>query len=456
VTAEAVLVMDVGKTRSKLTLMDRRGAVLGARSRDNDTPVADGRRVLDVDGIWSWMTGAAGELARLAHIAAIVPVGHGAAAALIEGGRLAAPVLDYEVEPPAPIVAAYAPLRGSFADTCSPKLPLGLNLGLQLFWQEQLYPHLWPRRAQAALWPQFWAWKLCGELACEVTSLGCHTDLWRPYAHDFSDLARGRGWAQRLGPLTPSGAVLGPVRGDFAEQTGLPPDCAVLCGVHDSNASLHAVRGFDELAGGAFSLVSTGTWFVAFQAGGEPARLDAARDTLANVDVAGVPVPSARFMGGREFAAIVGGDFAAAGSLGEAEALVRRGVTTTPSFASGGPFPSAHGRIIGEVGSAGEHAALASLHLALMTHASLDLIGSSGPIVIEGRFADDAVLGQVLAALRPSQPVFACPSGDGVALGAARLWAPELRPRQSLRRMTAAGFDLAGYAARWRDGAEGG
>ena len=43
-------------------------------------------------------------------------------------------------------------------------------------------------------------------------------------------------------------------------------------------------------------------------AGGALDRLDAGRDMLANVDALGDPVPCARFMGGREFALIAGGE----------------------------------------------------------------------------------------------------------------------------------------------------
>ena len=48
-------------------------------------------------------------------------------------------------------------------------------------------------------------------------------------------------------------------------------------------------------------MVSTGTWVVIFAVGGDLDHLDPKRDTLANVDALGRAVPSARFMGGREF-----------------------------------------------------------------------------------------------------------------------------------------------------------
>jgi sugar (pentulose or hexulose) kinase len=449
---EAVLVLDVGKTHAKLTLVGLDETLIAARGRANATRFADGRQVLDADGIEAWLLATAGELAALAEVAAIVPVAHGATAALMSRGALAVPVLDYEQAIPDTVVAAYDLERDPFDQTCSPRLPDGLNLGQQLFWQEQLYPDLWAKGATVLPWPQYWAWRLCGETASEVSSLGCHTDLWRPYAEEYSDLARRRGWAERFGPTRLAGEALGTLRPELAAQTGLPANCAVLCGVHDNNASLWAVRGTPSLRNTAFSLVSTGTWFVAFQIGGEGRpTLDPARDTLVNVGVDGAPIASARFMGGREYALIVGGDFAASGTLADAENLVRRGVTTSPSFVPAcGPFPDSHGEVIGEPATAEERAALAALHLALMTSASLDLIGASGPVVIEGRFAEDAVYASALAALRPASPVLLWPGGDGAALGAARLWNPDLITAPKPARARPLPFDLTDYADRWR------
>ena len=448
------MVLDVGKTHSKLSLVDGDGAVIATRARANAAPILRDRRALDAEGIWAWFLDAASEMVRLAEVRAIVPAAHGATAALVLGDDLVAPVLDYEESPPDDVFTAYGRLRGPFTETFSPSLPQGLNLGRQLHWQEALYPDLWPSRARALLWPQYWAWRLCGEAASEVTSLGCHTDLWRPDVGGFSDLAQRRGWAEQLGPLRAAGDVLGVIRPALASQLGLAPDCAVLCGLHDSNASLHAVRGAAALAGGAFSLVSTGTWFVAFQVGGDTLpRLDPARDTLANVAVDGRPVASARFMGGREYAAIVEGEYGGGGSQADARAVVTRGVMATPSFAPGcGPYPNGHGQLIGEPSSAGERAAVAALHLALMTDACLSLVRSEGPIVLEGRFAADAVFPAALSALRPDQPVLTCGDG-GVALGAARLWRADAAHGVDLTPVGPLDVDLAGYSERWREAA---
>jgi hypothetical protein len=328
-------------------------------------------------------------------------VGHGAAAVLMEGDTPTA-ALDYEAAPPPAIAHAYDALRDPFEATLSPRLPGGLNLGAQLFWLERLYPDLWPRAGRALLWPQYWAWFLCGERASEVTSLGCHTDLWRPLERRHSDLALDRGWAARLGPLRGAGEVLGLVAPTLADQTGLSRACRVHCGLHDSNAALHAARGLPQLAGRPFAVVSTGTWFVCLASGGAgPAAYDPAEDVLANVDVAGDPTPTARFMGGRDYEGWMGGALGAAPDPG----LLARAADLA-DWRGAAPVL---------------RATRAALELARRTDRALSLVAAEGPILIEGRFAGDAALAAALADLRPNQPVLHSGIVDGVAAGALRL-----------------------------------
>ncbi len=65
--------------------------------------------------------------------------------------------------------------------------------------------------AGATLMPyaQYWAWLLSGAAVSEVTSLGCHSDLWNPAEARFSPLAERRGWAAQFAPLVKAGDVVG-------------------------------------------------------------------------------------------------------------------------------------------------------------------------------------------------------------------------------------------------------
>jgi sugar (pentulose or hexulose) kinase len=406
-------------------------------------------RYLDAGAIETWILAALRDLAREANIVAIVPVAHGAAAAYVKGDRLVSAVLDYETEVPADASHAYQSLRDPFTRTLSPLLPNGLNLGQQLFWQEEVHPEIGSSNTRILLWPQYWAWRFSGVAASEVTSLGCHSDLWFPYDGAFSDLARARGWAERLPPLRRAGEVLGNIGSDLASATGLPSDCKVLCGLHDSNASLLAARGLPDL-GAEFTVVSTGTWFVALQSGRRsPVHLDPARDTLANVDVAGMPTPSARFMGGREYELLLGDALGAAPTADDAACVVARNIIARPSFVPGcGPFPKGCGEVVGIPATRGERAAVASFYLALMTDACLKLVDADGPLLIEGRFAAHAFFPSALASLRRNRTLLAWSAEGGVALGAARLFWPDL-PIPEARRVAPLSLDFGEYAEAW-------
>jgi sugar (pentulose or hexulose) kinase len=410
---QAIAVVDIGKTRGKLSLWTPDGRRLAEADHLNARSAARPAQ-LDVAGIAVWLKRALAEASHTAEITAIVPVAHGAAVALTAGDAIIA-ALDYEAEWPAEISAAYDAERDPFSATLSPRLPGGLNVGAQLFWLERLYPDVWPRDGQALLWAQYWAWFLSGERASEETSLGCHTDLWRPAQRRFSDLAMRRGWAARLGPLRHAGDILGPVRPDLAAELGLPRGCFVHGGLHDSNAALHAARGLPELAGGPFAVVSTGTWFVCMNAGGAgPTTYDPAEDMLGNVDVDGRITPTARFIGGRDYEAWMGEAVGAPSDparLDEAAALTDW---------QGAPPPL--------------RATRTALELARRTDRALGLVAAEGPILIEGRFAPDRAFAAALARLRPGQPVYRNPLADGVAAGALRLAAPDSVPAGVLER----------------------
>ena len=205
---QAIAIIDLGKTRGKLSLWTLDGGLIHQADRVNDRSVVGGVAQLDVAGISAWLTAALADAARRADIVAIVPVGHGAAAVLTDGEAVVA-ALDYEAAIPAEVASAYDAERDPFEATLSPRLEGGLNLGAQLFRLERLYPDLWPKRGEALLWPQYWVFALSGVRASEVTSLGCHSDLWRPLERRFSDLAERRGWAGRLGPIRGAGEALG-------------------------------------------------------------------------------------------------------------------------------------------------------------------------------------------------------------------------------------------------------
>jgi sugar (pentulose or hexulose) kinase len=459
-TERACIVLDVGKTLSKLTLWSPRGLLLDRRVRPNERVETDtGDRGLDAGGVESWLAHALSDFARIAAVGAIIPVAHGAAAALLdEGGLLRAP-LDYEQAIPGAVRQAYDAQREPFALTGSPALPHGLNLGAQLHYLESQRGGPMGPSVSIVPWAQYWSWLLSGVASADLTNLGCHTDLWYPLSGTYSKLSIERGWAARMAPLAPSGAALGALRQRWVERTGLATDVRVHCGLHDSNAALVAARAHPEIAAHDATVLSTGTWFVAMRAPSAPtdiASLSETRDCLVNVDAFGQPVPSARFMGGREVEILAAGQRVDASEdqpalLRSVVSVLARGTMALPTFTPGsGPYPGGHGRWIGTLGNDTERLVAVCLYAALVADESLELIGARDRLLVEGRFARCEVFTRALASLRPKTAVYVAHSEGDASFGALRLLRPDIPPPSSLTRVEPLPEDLGEYRRRWR------
>jgi sugar (pentulose or hexulose) kinase len=423
--------------------------------------MSQGYAALDTVGIEYWLKSVLAGFAARGPVGRIVPVAHGAAAALIRDGRLRCAPMDYEWAGPAEERATYDAQRDVFAASGSPALPGGLNLGRQLHWLESLGAGV-ARGTQIVPWAQYWAWVLSGVAASEVTSLGCHTDLWRPYSRSPSGLAQRRGWADRLAPMHTADAVLGTLAKDWVEHTGLSPRVEIFCGLHDSNAALLAARGHTEVRERDLTVLSTGTWFVAMRSplrGAHSPPLPEGRDCLVNVDVEGTPVPSARFMGGREIDILTGQDVRAVGfknapRMGIEAALraIEAGEMIFPSVVPGvGPYP--HGGLMRSKSAAhvSDPLSLALLYAALMADVSLDLIGSGEWLIVEGRFSQEPVFTRALASLRPQTRLLISADDNGVAQGALSLVGGHRPAVSALERVAPLPINLGAYRSRWRE-----
>lgn len=413
------VVLDIGKTNAKLTLIDGDGKTLAEARTPNTVRSMAPYPHHDTERLWAWMLGQLRELSTRAHIRAIVPVTHGATAALVDDAGLVLPVLDYEHVPgDATDAARYAALRPAFSDSGSPQLPAGLNLGRQLDWLAARFPAEFARARHVLMYPQYWAWRLCGVAASEVTSLGCHTDLWRPAVGRWSSLVERLGWERLFPERRDAWARLGTLRPELAADTGLPADCEIVCGIHDSNASL--LRHLLTLQqSGPCTVLSTGTWVIAAALGSATKPLVEAQDMLANCDVFGDAVPCMRFMGGREFGALAG-ERPAPFTAEDVERLVARQTMALPCFAeTGGPFAGRAGRVAGAMPATdAERAALATLYVALMTDHCLNALGASGRVVVEGAFTANPWFGPLLAGLADGREVVVSDDSSGTTCGA--------------------------------------
>ncbi|MHA6325262.1 FGGY-family carbohydrate kinase [Roseivivax sp. CAU 1753] len=416
-----VAVIDIGKTNAKLALVDLSDlseiAVITRPNRVLDGPPYPH---FDVEGHWAFLLDGLARFHADHGIDAISITTHGACAALLKAdGGLAAPILDYECDGPDETSAAYEALRPPFDETGSPRLAGGLNIGAQLFWQFAADPGLRERTKTIVTYPQYWGHRLTGVAATDMTSLGCHTDLWNPYEGRFSTLVDRLEIADKIAPARRSADILGPILPEIATRTGLLPDTPVHCGIHDSNASLlpHILS---QTA--PFSVVSSGTWTIAMSIGGQSVPLDPDKDVLINVNAQGAAVPSARFMGGREHDLATGGPYPEATQTALAEVL-DKGIMLTPAVVpETGPYRGCTSRWVGpepRTGS-GERGVAVAFYLALVTRRCLELVGHRGSIIVEGPFARNRVYLQMLS-VATGCDVAPMVSATGTSQGAALL-----------------------------------
>lgn len=414
-----IAVLDIGKTNAKVVMVDGlTGRETASRSILNRVVLTGPYPHYDVDMLWNFIVDALREFAREPGLDAISVTAHGAAAALIGEHELAMPVIDYEYEYPQDVRTAYRNLRPDFEETLSPLLSGGLNVGAQIHYQKSQSPEAFSRVRTIVTYAQYWVWRLTGIAANEVTSLGCHTDLWNPRVKTYSSLVDRLEVRHLMAPIRSAFDAIGDLTPAARTKIGVEYRVPVHCGIHDSNASLlpHLMT-----RSAPFAVVSTGTWVVSFAVGGRTDWLNPKRDTLANVDCYGNPVPSARFMGGREF------DLLTENGKCEPDTetvrhLIERQLMVLPGIVNGsGPFPQRKGAWLnGEPQSEGERHAAASLYGALMTHTCLGLIGADGPTIVEGPFARNSIYLSALKMLT-DRDVVALPGSTGTSLGAALL-----------------------------------
>ncbi|MBB3569245.1 FGGY-family carbohydrate kinase [Rhizobium sp. BK491] len=418
-----IAVIDIGKTNAKVVVLDAEtGGEITVVKTSNGVLKSEPYPHYDIDRLWDFIIGALKGFAAAPGFDAISITTHGASAVLLDAdGGLALPVLDYEYAYPQAIQEAYGQLRPAFAETFSPRLSGGLNVGAQIHYQKSVFPEEFARVTAILTYPQYWAFRLSGVASNEVTSLGCHTDLWNPTTQSYSSLVDALSIRGLMAPIRSAFDALGPILPALAADMGLTKPVPVYCGIHDSNASLlpHLVE--NEAP---FAVVSTGTWVISFGVGGDLGHLDPVRDTLANVDALGRTVPSARFMGGREFEILAAEIGTASSDAVEAaiEAVIEKGLMLLPNVVEGsGPFPGRRRRWIADhAASNAERLAAVCLYLALMTEACLGLIGAKGPIFVEGPFALNHAYLKALSALTNSD-VIALAGSTGTSQGAALL-----------------------------------
>ncbi len=441
-----VLVLDVGKTNKKVALYDRDFHVLAEARLPLGTADWNGLEVERTGDMLAWFRERLRAFAANFDIRAISVTAHGATLALLdESGRLAMPVVSYTASVGHDVQDEFYEQYGArsalLRETGSADIGF-CNMAKVLHYVRTRRSETWARVRHGLFYASYFAYELTGMMAMEPTFIGNHSYLWDFARNDWSRIARDLGAHELFAkPMRNSWDALGPLRGDWARDCGVGPDCVVAAGIHDSNANLLPYLARER---SDFVLASTGTWCVLMRPVDTPRLTDAQVDAnvFFNLSATRKPVLTGLLPAGMEYETFASfsphadaQDFAALNHVvSERRIVVVPGtLPDVPLFPGATPglfvdrarYPLdalrsglARG-IVGEL--AQQYFAALNASLAIATQRALAPLGAprGATIYIEGGFAANEVYCRLLATLCPQFRWVRTHHKEGTSFGAA-------------------------------------
>lgn len=456
----AVVVFDAGKTNVKLLFIEADGTMVHEVATDNIVVMDGPFRRHDLAATEAWMFEQLRAVASEIRMDAFICSGHGSAGVLIADDDLKrpeplSPMIDYEQSIEGALQAAYASQAEDFFDRGSAIMLGATHQARQMLWVQKERPDLFDRATAFVGLPQYWAWRMSGIAASEISYLAAQSGLWNLKTNGPSQIVSSRDWHRLMPPRRTASDTLGTLRPELANTMGLPANMQIKVGVHDSSANFYYYQalGFKEMR-----VVSTGTWIVGMTDKADLSMIDPARGMICGADIAGNKLIGVLSMAGRAFARIAGAKHEQVSIREEDIAGIVAGQTMAlPTF---GPddalFPGTaeKGVIIGpEPATPTARKALAILYSAMQTSECLGVLGESTEIILDGAYVNEPLYGPLLSALMDGRDIKVNQATSGVALGAALL-AMDAKGHQIASQCTQvtplAMPALKGYADQWR------
>jgi len=293
-----IVVFDVGKTNKKIFLFDENYKIVFERSaRFIETYDEDGDPCENLESLRLSIFDSLREVLKRKEfeIKAINFSTYGASFVYVdEYGKPLAPLYNYLKAYPEDLkknfYAKYGGEDAISAATASPVLD-SLNSGMQFYRIKKEKPELYKQIKYALHLPQYLSYLVSGAEYSDLTSLGCHTQLWDFTKNDYHDWVKKEGMDKKLAPI---------VDGDEVFPSEFPGNqYKVGVGLHDSSAALIPyLINFHE----PFVLISTGTWCITLNPFNSspltPEELE--KDCLSYMQYKGKPVKASRIFAGYE------------------------------------------------------------------------------------------------------------------------------------------------------------
>ena len=252
----SIAIYDVGKTNKKLILFDEQySAVYEESIQLPETKDEDGFSCEDVVALTTWIKNSFSQIQADPRfdIRAVNFSGYGASLVYLDDEKKVIPPLYNYLKPYDPALQKkfYQTYGGEsqFSKiTASPVLG-NLNSGMQLYRVKYERPELFKQIKYALHLPQYLGFILNSALRSDITSIGCHTNLWNFQQNKYHDWVTKEGVIEKLAPVEKCNAVVGANNNNILAGIGL----------HDSSSALIPyLTSFND----PFILLSTGTWCI--------------------------------------------------------------------------------------------------------------------------------------------------------------------------------------------------
>ena len=293
-----VAIFDVGKTNKKLFLFDSQYKIVYERTaKFTETEDEDGDPCENLESLRLYVFDSLREVLKMQEfeIKAINFSAYGASFVYIdEAGNPLTPLYNYLKHYPEALHKQFYKTYGGEKDfahvTASPVLG-SLNSGMQLYRIKYERPALFDKIKYALHLPQYLSYLITHVPCSDITSIGCHTNLWNFTENNYHEWVAKEAIAEKLAPILPANEVL-PARCEGNNYS-------VGIGLHDSSAALIPyLVNFHE----PFILISTGTWCISLNPfNNEPLTTEELQnDCLCYLTFEGKPVKASRLFAGNE------------------------------------------------------------------------------------------------------------------------------------------------------------
>jgi L-fuculokinase len=296
-----IAILDVGKTNKKLFLFDESYNIICEESHVlPETRDEDGDSCEDLERLQAWIKESLinAKDRYNVNIRAVNFSAYGASFVHIDrNGNSAFPLYNYLKPFPEEIKNRFYTEYGGekiFSVTTASPVLGSLNSGMQLYRIKIEKAQQFRKIDYSLHLPQYLSWFLTGKACSDITSIGCHTNLWNFSQNKYHEWVGREAILDKLAPIYPAGTVQ-PVSPDKFHF--LSSGCLAGIGLHDSSAAMIPyLESFSE----PFVLISTGTWCISMNPfNQQPLTIDELQnDCLCFLTYAGQPMKASRLFAG--------------------------------------------------------------------------------------------------------------------------------------------------------------